>query len=290
MKLEVRNCGKQYGEQWALQDVNFTLTHGIYALLGPNGSGKSTLMNILCTLLEKTTGTLLWEDKEISTCENAYLQQLGYMPQTPCMYEDFTLFNFLSYMGVMRGMPKSFLHQRIEEVTKKVELTDALDKKIRAYSGGMKQRAMLCAALLHDPKILILDEPTAELDPLKRILVQKLLMEVSKDKMILIATHVVSDVEFIADQFLILKKGVLIEQGSRLALVKLLDGKVKEVKTTMEEYQSFKQQYAISSIRYEHEQLIARVLDLDDTLEGEVVTANINDVYLHLFGEKYAVL
>ena len=233
---------------------------------------------------------LLWEDKEISTCENAYLQQLGYMPQTSCMYEDFTLFNFLSYMGVMRGMPKSLLHQRIEEVTKKVELTDALDKKIRAYSGGMKQRAMLCAALLHDPKILILDEPTAGLDPLKRILVQRLLMEVSKDKMILIATHVVSDVEFIADQFLILKKGVLIEQGSRLALVKLLDGKVKEVKTTMEEYQSFKQQYAISSIRYEYEQLIARVLDLDDTLEGEVVTANINDVYLHLFGEKYAVL
>ena len=118
-------------------------------------------------------------------------------------------------MGVMRGMPKSLLHQRIEEVTKKVELTDALDKKIRAYSGGMKQRAMLCAALLHDPKILILDEPTAGLDPLKRILVQKLLMEVSKDKMILIATHVVSDVEFIADQFLILKKGVLIEQIGR---------------------------------------------------------------------------
>lgn len=290
MKLEVSDCTKFYGNKCALKKVSFTLQPGIYALLGPNGAGKSTIMNILCTLLTQSEGKILYNDIEISKCKNEYSNNIGYMPQRPCLYEDFTLYDFLGYMGVMKGMKKNEIKERCSILVKQVELEDALHKKIKSYSGGMKQRAMLCVALLNDPLILILDEPTAGLDPLKRMQVQKIITEFSKDKIILIATHVVSDVEFIADKFLILKEGELIENTTRLNLVKMLHNKVLEVRTTVDGYRELEKKYKISSLRYDADCLIARIINPQKELSGELVSPNVSDVYLNLFGDCDVIL
>lgn len=290
MKIEVKNCTKYYGNTCVLKNINFTLEPGIYALLGPNGAGKSTIMKILCTLLMQSEGMITYNGVEISKCKHSYSNHIGYMPQHTCLYEDFTLFDFLGYMGVMKGMKKEEIKKRCSILVKQVELEDVLHKKIKSYSGGMKQRAMLCVALLNDPLVLILDEPTAGLDPLKRMEVQKIIAEFSKDKIILIATHVVSDVEFIADKFLILKEGELIENTTRLNLINLLLNQVVEVKTTVENYRELEKKYKISALRYDADTLIARILNPGDELVGELVNPNVSDVYLHLFGDSDVAL
>ena len=288
--LEVCELVKDYGDNRALDHVSFTLTHGIYALLGPNGAGKSTLINILCMLLDANEGCVKFNGTDIKKCKKEYLSKVGYMPQQHCLYEDFTLQDYLYYIGNLKGMKKEAIRQQSEDLVRKVKLEDVFHKKLKGFSGGMKQRAMLCVALLNDPSILILDEPSAGLDPLKRMEMQKLIAELSKDKIIIFATHVVSDVESIADEYLILKKGKLLRKETRKQLVSLLEHKVMEQEVDPLEYQKLKTNNKISNVRYDGDKMMIRIIEPKDEGKGIYVSPNINDVYLYIFDEEHFVL
>lgn len=201
-------------EKKALEDVSFTLKAGYYGLLGPNGAGKSTLMKIITGVLKPDSGQVLWDSRDALKMGKAFRRLLGFMPQQQGLYDSFTGERFLDYMCALKEIPASQVPSEICRTAGLVHLEDALKKRLGAYSGGMKQRLLLAAALLGDPKLLILDEPTAGLDPGERVSLREKLKELARDRIILTATHVVSDVETCADEILILKCGRLAEMGS----------------------------------------------------------------------------
>ena len=204
--LELCNISKNYGKVNALNDVNLKLSHGIYALLGPNGSGKTTMMNIIANLLKPTSGNVLYNG--IDTKKNPdFLKNLGYMPQYPAMYPAFSVTEFLLYMSELKGLPDD-KGKEIDYLLSRVELSDVSNRKISALSGGMKQRLSLCSAVLGNPEILILDEPTAGLDPKQRVALKNFVSEIGENKTVIWATHIVSDVENIAKEIIFMKKGI----------------------------------------------------------------------------------
>lgn len=207
MKLEVKDIAKRYGQTEALKGVSFSLTPGIYGLLGPNGAGKSTLIGILTGNLKADSGTVLFNGEDVDQLGEAYRKALGYMPQQQALYPAFTVTGFLSYMAALKGMEKNEARRQIPEVLEMVELSDYAGRKIKTLSGGMKQRVLIAQAVLNNPEIIILDEPTAGLDPRQRIAVRNMISRISANKIVLIATHVVSDVEFIAKELILLKDG-----------------------------------------------------------------------------------
>ena len=285
MQLEIKNIGKCYGEKEALKELTLQLSPGIYGLLGPNGAGKSTLMKLICMLIEPTTGTILFDGKDIRTERKNFLKRLGYMPQQHCLYPEFRVEEFLHYIGTLKGMNKKSVEKSTEELLKKVRLLDVRTQKIRTLSGGMQQRLMFAQALLDNPKVLILDEPTAGLDPEKRIEMRNLIAEYAKDKIIIIATHVVSDVELIADKILLLKKGELLAKSSVLELTKSLYGKVCELEVE-EELEILEKQYRISSVYRREGKIYAKVLlKTGEKLPEKAakVYPDLEDVYLYYF-------
>ncbi len=213
--LELKGISKRYGKVQALTDVNITLDHGIYALLGPNGSGKSTLMNILAGLLAQSGGKVLYNGKDIRECGLDYRSRVGFMPQYPAMYPNFAVKEFLLYVAELKKLSPE-REGEIDYLLGRVELSDVQDRKISALSGGMKQRLSLCTAVLGDPEILILDEPTAGLDPKQRVALRQFISEISANKTVIWATHIVSDVESIADEVIFMKKGEasILERGA----------------------------------------------------------------------------
>lgn len=285
MQLEIKNIGKCYGEKEALKELTLQLSPGIYGLLGPNGAGKSTLMKLICMLIEPTTGTILFDGKDIRTERKNFLKRLGYMPQQHCLYPEFRVEEYLHYIGTLKGMNKKSVEKSTEELLKKVRLLDVRTQKIRTLSGGMQQRLMFAQALLDNPKVLILDEPTAGLDPEKRIEMRNLIAEYAKDKIIIIATHVVSDVELIADKILLLKKGELLAKSSVLELTKSLYGKVCELEVK-EELEILEKQYRISSVYRREGKIYAKVLlKTGEKLPEKAakVYPDLEDVYLYYF-------
>lgn len=219
--LEIKNITKRYKDVCALQDVSFTMDHGVYALLGPNGAGKSTLMHILCDLLTCDDGEVLFHGKAIKTQRKTYLASLGYAPQQQGLYDEFTGLRFLTYMALLKDVKKKDIPDEVQRVARLVNMQDQLHKRCKAYSGGMKQRILVAQALLKDPELLLFDEPTAGLDPKERVSLRKVFEELGRDHTLLIATHVVSDIESIAKEVLFLKKGCLLTQGSVEELLKL---------------------------------------------------------------------
>lgn len=203
--LELNNISKNYGKVQALRNVNLTLDHGIYALLGPNGSGKTTVMKIIAGLLKPTEGIVTYRGESITNNRN-YLAHLGYMPQYPAMYPFFSVIEFLLYVAELKGLIDCT--GEIEQLLARVELSDVWDRRISALSGGMKQRLSFCAAALGNPEVLILDEPTAGLDPAQRVALRNLISEIGAQKTVLWATHIVSDVENIANEVIFMKQGV----------------------------------------------------------------------------------
>ena len=209
--LELCNISKKYKEKIALNDVSLKLDNGIYGLLGPNGAGKSTLMNIITGNLEPTEGTIKWEGTEVKELGSNYRSLLGYAPQQQGMYETFSGRRFLSYMATLKGISKSSMEDEINRVLLYVNMVEKSNQKIGTYSGGMKQRILIAQAIIGNPKLVILDEPTAGLDPKERVRIRERIAELSKDKIILVSTHVVSDIESIAKKIILIKTGKIID-------------------------------------------------------------------------------
>ncbi len=212
--LTLENLSKSYGDKQALKGINLSLSEGIYGLLGPNGSGKSTLMNLITDNLMPTAGKVLWEGQEIRSLKAEYRKLIGYAPQQQGLYDSFSGRRFLSYMAALKGISKKEMKGEIERVLEFVNLQEAEKRPIGAYSGGMKQRILIAQAILGNPKLIVLDEPTAGLDPKERVNVREKIRLLSKERIILVSTHVVSDIESIATEILVLKAGELVLKGT----------------------------------------------------------------------------
>lgn len=287
MELCLKDLCKQYGSVNALQGVNLRLTEGIYGFLGPNGAGKSTLMNILTGNLRPTSGDVTYDGQSILGMGKAYRAKLGYMPQQQSLYPTFTVTRFLAYIAALRGMSKQEAARRIPEVLRQVELTEFAGRKIAALSGGMKQRLLIAQAILGDPEILILDEPTAGLDPKQRIVIRNLIASIALHKIVIIATHVVSDVEYIAKEIVLMQHGNILRADSRNNLVAQLQDKVMEVRVAEADLESLSSQYKIGNIAQESDGIYVRIL-ADKPPEDLPWTAqrpNLEDVYLWHCGE-----
>lgn len=224
MELKLEHISKEYKNTTALDDFSMTFSEGIYGLLGPNGAGKSTLMKLITRNIKPTAGEIYLDGTDIHTLKREYQRLIGYMPQQQAIYPFYTGRMFLAYMGLLKGVEKKVLNDEIEKYASKVNLLDVLDRKVGTYSGGMKQRLLIAQAFLGDSRIIIFDEPTAGLDPKERIHVRNLIHDNSAGKIILIATHVVQDIEDIASQIMLLKKGVLIE----MAAPEILTGRITD--------------------------------------------------------------
>ena len=287
MQLEIKNIGKCYGEKEALKELTLRLSPGIYGLLGPNGAGKSTLMKLICMLIEPTTGTILFDGKDIRTERKNFLKRLGYMPQQHCLYPEFRVEEYLHYIGTLKGMNKKSVEQSSEELLKKVRLLDVRTQKIRTLSGGMQQRLMFAQALLDNPKVLILDEPTAGLDPKERAYFRNIIAEMSKDKIIIISTHIVSDIEYISDQVLIMKKGKFILQGSAEELLKEVKNEVWSCKIPNNQWSNFERTHCIANSHAMKEFIEARVISASSPIEGAItVEPTLEDLYLKFFSDE----
>ena len=283
MKIEIKNLTKIYGNNKAVNDLTLTLTDGIYGILGPNGSGKTTLINLLTDNVKRTSGEILINNKDIVSLGAKYRDLIGYMPQQQALYNDFSAYMYLKYMCTVKGIKHN--NELISDILKKVNLYDVRNAKAGSFSGGMKQRLLFAQALLNDPKILILDEPTAGLDPKERIAIRNYIAELSRNKIILFATHVVSDIECIADYVLLLKKGEIIAMGTPVELIEKMHGKVAEITCTLDEVGKLQEKYHIGNIRQRKNGIALRLVGDELPDEAVMVDENIDleDVYLYYF-------
>ena len=286
MQIKIIGLEKSYGEKKALQQFSVSLQPGIYGILGQNGAGKSTLMNLLTDNLERDGGQILVDQKDILQLGSAYRRKVGYMPQQQGYYDELSAKAFLLYMAQLKELPRKQRKSEVERVLEAVNLSDVAKKKIGGFSGGMKQRVMLAQALLGEPELLILDEPTAGVDPKERIRLRNLIAELAQDKIILLATHIVSDIECIADQVLLMKNGELLRMDTPQALMQELHGKVWERKCTREELIHLQKKYPYGNIHQRKEGTVFRVVQ-DTGEEGFCVVEEdigLEDVYMYWIG------
>lgn len=283
--LELKNISKKYGRVTALKSINITLGSGTYALLGPNGSGKSTMMNIISGILPPTDGEILYNGQGIRSLGTAYRERIGYMPQYPGMYPSFTVRDFLLYMSELKGLPRGN-EGEVDYILRRVELDDCVDRKISALSGGMKQRLSLAQAVLGSPEIIILDEPTAGLDPKQRIAVRNFISETASDRTVLWATHIVPDIEGIAREVIILKQGEVTDIAAPEKLIQKMSGKVWRVRVKHNAAEEFRKKYRICSTVPDADGLMLRLLSEGQPCEGAVpLVPTLEDYYLYIFGD-----
>ena len=284
--LEVLNVTKCYNKKKALDNFSVKLDNGIYGILGPNGAGKTTLISIIVNLLPPTNGKVMYNSTDITKLRDKYLDKIGYCPQYPRFYNNYKANEFLMYICAIKGIDKSKRKQKVTELLEFVNLSDDKNKKIGAFSGGMRQRLGIAQAMINNPEILILDEPTAGLDPKERIRFRNLISKLSEDRIILLATHIVSDVEFIAKEVLIIKKGVLLKKDSPQNLINDINSNVWEAQVPFNQFENFMSQHIVSNANHNDNGYCMRVISNDKpTEDAKNIQPNLEDVYLYYFGE-----
>ena len=287
MKLEFNDLTKEFGDFTAVNHINLTMTNGVYGLLGVNGAGKTTLMRMLCTLLKPTSGTICCNGKDIFNMDSEYRKLLGYLPQDFGFYPEFTVEDYLLYIAALKGIRPVVAKKRVKELISKVGLSKAAHKKMKKLSGGMKRRAGIAQAMLNNPKILILDEPTAGLDPNERIRFRNLISELSEDRLVLLSTHIVSDIEYIANEIWLMKDGEILHKGSIDELINSMTEAVWECLVPKNKVSDFMEKYKISNMKSEINQVMLRIISHEKPVENAMrVEASLEDVFLYYFGEK----
>jgi ABC-type multidrug transport system ATPase subunit len=298
MKLILNGITKTYGSNMVLCDFTVVLEPGIYALLGPNGSGKSTLINIITDNLKADSGEILYAGED-GTEENvlkmgtSFREKLGFMPQYPGLYSNFTVERFMWYMAALKGMKKSEARTQIADILHAMELDDVLRRKIGALSGGMKQRLTLAQAVLGDPEILILDEPTAGLDPKQRIAIRNYITKTAFNKIVIIATHVVSDIEYIARDIIMLKKGAIVDSAPPHELLKKIQGKVWNIPCKEADVQMMQDKFHVTNIARDevNGDVILRALSDENPFgNAKNVMPTLEDYYLYVFGDIVSIV
>lgn len=289
MELRVENVTKKYADKIAVDNVSLKIGNGITGLLGANGAGKTTLMRMVADIIKPNNGSITYDGIPISVLGAEYRNIFGYLPQEFGFYPEFTVIDYLDYMAALKGITKADTKRKIDSLLEQMTLTDARNKKIRKLSGGMRRRVGIAQALLNDPEILILDEPTAGLDPGERIKFRQLLSEFSQDRIVLISTHIVSDVEYIASRQAIMKDGRIIREGGTDDLVEEMAGKVWEAIVDNSKLKEFENTVQIVNLRNvsNNQTEIRYISDSKQNISNATeASPRMEDLYMWLFGSK----
>lgn len=287
MILSIERVSKQFGHKRALEGVTCELTEGVYGFLGANGSGKTTLMRILAAVSRPSSGRVLCDGVDIQVMDERYRDLLGYLPQHMGLYKNFTVTKFLLYIASLKGIEKTAAEAKVEELLEVVHLTDEKRTKVGKLSGGMKQRVGIAQALLNDPKIIIVDEPTAGLDPKERIRFRNLLSSIASERIVLLSTHIVSDIEYLAKELLIMKRGMLIQKAKPQQLLEGLKDKVWTIRVQQSEIGALQARHKVSSLINNEDAIIVRILsDYKPDPRAEAAVPNLEDLYLYYFDEE----
>ena len=285
MELTVDRLSKLYNNKIAVDRVSMNLHEGVYGLLGENGAGKTSLIRMVCGVLKPSSGSISFDGLDVG--DEEYRAALGYLPQDFGYYPEFSAQDFMYYMASLKGLTKPAARAKTRELLELVSLSDVAKKKIRTFSGGMKQRLGIAQTLLNDPKLLVLDEPTAGLDPKERIRFRNLIARLGQNRIVLLSTHIVSDVEHIAGTILLMKKGKMLHQGSLEDITQVIRGKVYQGLMENNEAQELTRLYPIINYRSQGEKVLLRFVCQGDPPAGAVkVTAGLEDLYLYCFSES----
>lgn len=284
MELQFEQVTKNYKDKKVLKGISLTMRTGVYGLLGPNGAGKTTMIRILADVLRPGKGRVLYDGRDIHAMGDEYRAKIGYLPQDVSFYGDFTGKDYLEYSAALKGMEKSMAGKRIEELAYVVGLQNDLARKCAAYSGGMQRRLGIAQALLDNPEILILDEPTSGLDPYERIKFRNIISAYAKDRLVLLSTHIVSDVEHIAAQIMMMEYGVIQYTLTNADYIKKMDGRVWLVKMPAEQLVKYQNQAVISNVIARDDHMEVRVIDESKPVpEAVQAVPTLEDAYLYIF-------
>ena len=288
MKLKISQLGKQYRRDfWGLKDFSLEVQPGVLGLLGPNGAGKSTFMRMLATITKPSAGTITWDGTDIAKSPDTLRAVLGYLPQDFGIYPNLNAVEFLEYMAAIKGLDASSARRRIDELLQVVNLVEAARRPLGGYSGGMKQRVGIAQALLNDPQLLIVDEPTVGLDPEERVRFRNLLSDLSGERIVILSTHIVSDVEATATRIALVNKGSLLREAAPEDLLKELDGMVWEWSVPSAELPALKQQHIVSGTIRRSDGVEVRVIsESRPEVQAQNVTPNLEDAYLYFIGRE----
>lgn len=288
MELRIEHITKQYKDKLAVDDVSLSVTPGVWGLLGANGAGKTTLMRMIAGIMEPTSGRILYDGIPIGTLKESYRDIFGYLPQEFGFYPEFTVKDYLEYVAVLKGLSRKDAGRKIEELLERLSLADVRKKRIAKLSGGMKRRVGIAQALLNDPEILILDEPTSGLDPGERIRFRNLLSEFAHDRIVVISTHIVSDVEYIASKNAVMKDGKIIQIGSTESLVQAVAGKVWQCHVPAHDVGKYERSMQVVNLKNEPDGTIALRYLSEQKMTKDSLTAKprLEDLYLWLFPQE----
>jgi ABC-2 type transport system ATP-binding protein len=285
--LTVNGVSKRFGDFSVLQDIQLEFSNGVYGLLAPNGAGKTTLIKMLTTLLHPTKGEILYNGQDVYSMGEKYRDVIGYLPQQFGYYKNYNPTQYLQYLAALKGISKKEAHEKIPKLLKLVALEDAMKKKMGKFSGGMIQRVGIAQAMLNDPKILILDEPTAGLDPKERVRFRNLLSDLARDRIVILSTHIVSDVESIANEIIMIKDERVLYKDSIHSICQQLEGKVYETEMDFEQVERFRKQYLSLSERQENGMMNIRfIAEKDSDNAWKQVRPTLEDVFLYQYQDE----